>query len=166
MNKCREAGAYWALLHITMCLPDICAALQSPSGETNSDRYKAWCDRFASDPLFTGEERWRMRCKVLHQGRARTDKRGRYTAYAFGQPAATGETDHKRIEQTTLHLDVGELAGEMSASVEGWIEWIEANPSESESLSVEKNLPSLVSVSTTRVMKPGSIAVFHVNKTN
>lgn len=29
MNRCRAGKAYWCLLHVTVCLPDICAALQS-----------------------------------------------------------------------------------------------------------------------------------------
>jgi hypothetical protein len=165
MERCRKAAAYWAPLHVAVCLPDICAALQSSNGRATGDRYKKWCNRFASDPLLTGGERWDMRCKVLHQGRAKVGKRGRYSEYTFSQPAATGERDHKRIERSTLHLDVGELARETSEAVEKWIEWIEANPRSPQARAVEKNLPSLVTVVRVPVVQASGI-IFQSFKTN
>ena len=35
MDRCRAGDAYWSLLHVTVCLPDICAALESDDGRTN-----------------------------------------------------------------------------------------------------------------------------------
>jgi hypothetical protein len=32
IERCRRAGAYWALLHVVVALPDICAALESENG--------------------------------------------------------------------------------------------------------------------------------------
>ena len=167
MNRCERAGAYWALLHVTVCLPDICAALQAPDGEAKGKRYVAWCDTFAADPLISGAEWYRMRCKVLHQGRARTDASGRYSGFAFGQPAKTGHVDHKRVDSGILHVDVGCLAVEMKGAVESWIRWLDAHPSSREAIAVEKNVQSLIRVGQSQV-KPLSAAAppFIVMKTN
>ena len=83
MTKCVHAKAYWSLLHVTVCIPDICAALETPGGNVGK-RYTRWCKAHLTDPTLSAEERWIMRCKVLHQGRAKTDKQGRYTGFAFG----------------------------------------------------------------------------------
>src|SRR5689334_14961380 len=109
MKRCQSGNAYWSLLHVLVCLPDICAALQSKDGETNRTRYKDWCGKFFSEPLLNPEERYRMRCKVLHQGRATTDHAARYSGFAFGQPVGL-VTDHLRLDGRILHLDVARLA--------------------------------------------------------
>ncbi len=173
VDRCRRAKAYWSLLHVLVCLPDICAALQSENGETTGKRYTAWCDQYLGDPMLTGAERYRMRCKVLHQGRASTDQAGRYAAFAFGQPAQTGQVDHMRVDAGTLHLDVGELTDEMRRAVEKWIITLEAQPTSAEAVNVATNLPSLVRVTDVPIVQPpapmaGDIAIqtIIINKTN
>jgi hypothetical protein len=170
VEKCRAAKAYWSLLHVTVCLPDICAALQSANGETTEKRYAAWCDDWLKEPLLSGSERYGIRCKVLHQGRASGRKSGRYSAYAFGQPSSDGHVDHMRLESGTLHLDVGELATQTRQAVDNWIEWLEANPSSPRACNVMKYLPSLVHVCRTAVWEPAQagsgLQVYIYNKTN
>ena len=168
MENCRQAKVYWALLHVTVCLPDICAALQAPNGEATSKRYSDWCDKHVPNPDFSGGERYMMRCKVLHQGRATTGKTGRYTGFAFGQPSATGVVDHMRVEVSKLHLDVGELAREMRQGIEAWIRMLETSPGLPESANVEKNLPSLIRVTqvTIKSAAAGNLITSMINKTN
>ena len=147
MERCRKAGAYWSLLHVTVCLPDICAALEANDGETSRSRYVSWCERYLPDPLLSGAERYRMRCKVLHQGRATTDEPGsRYVGFSFGQPSATGEVDHMRADGTALNLDVGVLSEEVRAGVARWIQYLETNPGSAEAANTLQNLPTLVQV--------------------
>lgn len=151
MERCRLARAYWSLLHVCVCLPDICAALESSDGVAHGWLYSAWCDKYLDHPLFSGAERYDMRCKVLHQGRATTEKTSRYTGFAFGQPSDSGAVDHLRVEAGTLHLDVGELARETHQGMQDWIAWLEANPSSTQAAHVQQHLPSLVKVSMWRV---------------
>ena len=146
MDRCRSARAYWALLHVTVCLPDICAALQSADGETKGALYVAWCDRYLIDPLLAGSERWQMRCRVLHQGRASIAAQRRYAGFSFAQPAANGKVDHRRLEGATLVLDVGMLAAEMKTGVEQWIQHLEVHPSSVVAANTQRNLPSLIQV--------------------
>ena len=158
MARCRKAGAYWSLLHVTVCLPDICAALQSSNGRTTGSLYRAWCDRFAPDPFLTSAERWEMRNRLLHVGSARAKRegpQGRYSGYSFGKPSSTGQIDHKRVERAVLHLDVGELANEIQEAVLSWIAWLKANKESREAVNVLKNLPSMVQVSSVVVRVAG-----------
>jgi len=170
MERCRQANAYWSLLHVAACLPDICAALESANGEATGQRYIDWCDKHLINPKLSGAERYRMRCKVLHQGRTSTDKPGRYVGYAFGQPADTGVVDHMRVESGTLHLDVGELACETRQGVDAWIRWLEANSASAEAVNVEKNLRTLVRVTrsavTTQSVVGGVLTISYINKSN
>jgi len=151
-QSCLEAKAYWCLLHVTVCLPDVCAALQSRNGETDGEKYKKWCDKyFKRDVLkrdvLTGIERYEMRCKVLHQGRAQVSKKRRYTGFAFGQPDAFGRVDHLRVDGCTLHIDVGELHRETRKAIRAWIVELESNPSSAKANYAAKNLSLLVHVS-------------------
>jgi hypothetical protein len=146
VERCRAGRAYWSLLHVTICLPDICAALQADDGETSRTLYVGWCEDNLSDPMLSGDERYRMRCRVLHQGRASTGQAGRYTGFSFAQPASTGQVDHKRVEGKTLVLDVGQLSQEVRSGVEQWIRRVEAKPTSREAININKNLPSLVRV--------------------
>jgi hypothetical protein len=151
MDRCRRAKAYWSLLHVTVCLPDICAALQADDGETTGGKYKDWCKNNLDGSMLTEDERRDMRNKVLHQGRALTKVSKRYKRFAFGQPASNGKVDHLRVEVETLHLDVGELAKEMQQAVESWIQKLEENPRSPEAKNVGKNLPSLVRVTESKI---------------
>ncbi len=146
MNCCRTAGAYWSLLHVTVCLPDICAALQSENGEAKPARYISWCDKYLPDPKLLGSERYRMRCKVLHQGRASIDAPGRYDGFSFSQPTLAGQVDHLRVDGPTLIVDVGKLAEEYRAGVERWIRNLETNPGSLESCKTEEHISSLIQV--------------------
>jgi hypothetical protein len=167
MDKCRTAKAFWSLLHVTVCLPDICAALQSKNGGATPALYESWCEQHLPDPMFTGEERYRMRCKVLHQGYAKTERPGRYSGFAFGQPSDTGSIEHKRVANGVLHLDVGELASEVKAAVEKWIRYLEGNQHSKETTAAEKNLGSLVRVSlVTFTVPPMSGQTSTYNKTH
>jgi hypothetical protein len=105
--------------------------------------------------MLSGTERWLMRCKLLHEGRAKTDEPGRYKGFAFGQPSVNGKVDHMRVEAKTMHLDVGKLADEMKGAVEAWIQNLEARPTSADALNVVRNLNSLVRVTESRIPPQG-----------
>lgn len=145
MDRCRDAGAYWALLHVTVCLPDICAALQSDDGETNRQRYITWCDQYLSSPDLNGSELYGMRCRVLHQGQATAKNSSRYSGFAFTEPAPTGKIYHKVVESNNkLVLDVYQLSQAVREGVEQWIHSLEINPTCLEANNTLNHLSSLV----------------------
>lgn len=159
MDLCRRVGAFWALLHVTVCLPDICAALESSSGETTGKRYQSWCDKNLKGTLINGLERWDMRCHVLHQGRAGLKKSDRYTGFSFARPSSpSGISIHGQIDGGgTLILDVRRLSEEMERDVREWIRVIAASTG-SDSANVERNLPLLVRVRTLEYPKESGLA--------
>ena len=47
IERCKHNKCYWALLHILLALPDVCASLQTDLGNlkgTVGSRYVDWCD--------------------------------------------------------------------------------------------------------------------------
>jgi hypothetical protein len=146
MLLCESSKAYWALLHVAVCLPDICSALQSKTGRTTGELYEAWCDDNLKDPMLTGAELYRMRCKVLHQGRASLDRAGRYSGFSFGQPSPDGQVDHGRVVGNVLYIDVGLLAARLRTAVDAWIARLEAAPDSKSAVNAHSNLKSLVRV--------------------
>src|SRR5262245_24113040 len=88
MERCERAKCYWALLHIVVALPDICAALESKTGDAGKGGpYRAWCNQNFSGRYLSGENRYDIRCALLHQGRTiPSEGCGRYTSYSFIQP--------------------------------------------------------------------------------
>jgi hypothetical protein len=165
MALCRGGKAFWSLLHVTVCLPDICAALQDPNAQTSGKRYITWCDRYLTDAMISGEERYSMRCKILHEGRASINQGGRYSGFAFTQPAANGLVDHRRLEGTTLILEVGSLASEYEAGVKRWIQAVESNLASSDATTVEKNLSTIVQVRPKLMPDPSGV-FFYNNRTS
>jgi hypothetical protein len=157
MQRCRDATAYWSLLHVTTCLPAICAAMQTDSGDTKGeDRklYAAWCDLYLQEPRLKGIECYEMRCKILHQGRAQADA-GRYTGFAFIQPAPAGPAYHLVVEnKTKLVVDVSRLADEMQQAVRRWISALESNPTAPAAINAARHVTSLVQVRPFRVPQP------------
>ena len=145
-ERCIQAKAYWFLLHVTVCLPDICAALQSRDGVARPEKYKKWSDKYFRQDALTGLERYEIRCKVLHQGRVRS-KRGRYSGFAFGQPDASAKVDHLRVDGRTLHIDVAMLYDETRRAIRAWIIELESNPTSDKASYAAKNLPLLAHVS-------------------
>lgn len=168
LEKCRGAKAYWSLLHVIVCLPDICSALESASGETKKRRYVKWCNRWFKNPKLNGAERYRMRCKLLHQGRASRDRRGRYAGFSFGQPSSDGSVDHMRLDRRILEIDVGELFKETKDAVGLWLESLEATPRGHKIRNVKKNLKSVVKVRAAVITTPGTggVVIFETTKTN
>ena len=146
MDRCRSARAYWALLHITVCMPDICGALESLNGEASGQKYIEWFNRYWSDPVLNGDECYRMRCKVLHQARSLTDRPGRYDGIAFGQPSNDGQIYHKQVSNRILHLDVGEFEKELRAGIKKWIRDTESQNDTIKSGNVENNIRDVVKV--------------------
>jgi hypothetical protein len=168
-ERCLAASAYWCLLHVTVCLPDVCAALQSRDGEASGLRYEKWCNRYFGQPCLLGSERYQIRCKVLHQGRARTTKQPRYSNFAFGQPDASGRVDHLRVDGRTLHVDVGELYRETRRAIRQWILSLESRPISAPAMNAAKNLSLLVRVSKQQVpvlVRGGTPSYSIISKTN
>ena len=95
MDCCVQGKCFWALLHLVVVIPDICGALEAPSGEATKSSYVDWCRRmFPPVPpvALAPEERYELRCILLHQGRTLATK-GRYSFFKFTRPQSFSSVD-------------------------------------------------------------------------
>ena len=80
-----------------LLIPDFAAALAAPNGQTTGKRYAAWFDEQLGSlyhPQFDGNDCWRFRCGLLHQGRMRPHKGSRHERVIFAEPD-TGLVMHR-----------------------------------------------------------------------
>jgi hypothetical protein len=121
ISRCRRNECYWALLHVLVMLPDVCAALESENGQAHPDKYQPWCDQYFKDPMFTGADRYALRCVLLHQGRT-AETWGQYRSYSLVHRTPSG---HRLIADfgtagKNFTLDVDNLADETVLAIRAW----------------------------------------------
>lgn len=145
MQRCREQNLGWALLHLVVCMPDICAALEY--GKTTATRYEDWCAQYLRGGALNEYEWYQARCKLLHEGSTVPERRNanatiNWDSFRF-MPPASGR--HGEKEERTLLLDVGVLHDEMAAGMGRWFSAVEAGTAAG-ATAVGANLPKLVTV--------------------
>ncbi len=122
MERCTNANCYWALVHLVVVLPDVCAALESTDGESTGSRYQDWCSRHLPPVPLSPLDRWEMRCDILHQGRA-TASKGQYRTFSFLRHAVD-PSPHQRVTRKTsgnnIALDPAQMAREVTGAVRHW----------------------------------------------
>ncbi len=71
IEKALQAHLYYLALVVTMTLPDICAALESPDGATSKIRYIAWYNTHLAQhyTYLSAEDCYGIRCGMVHQGK-------------------------------------------------------------------------------------------------
>jgi hypothetical protein len=87
-----DARLYYLALVMALTIPEICAALESPTGDTsgrNAQAYKDWYDAnlAAHIPQLTDIDCYSLRCGVVHQGQF-GHKNMQYARAAFALPEA------------------------------------------------------------------------------
>jgi len=145
IGRCTASKCYWALLHLVVVLPDICAALESPTGDSGSGGpYRAWCKENFAGGYLSAEDRYEIRCSLLHQGRT-TVSRGRYASYSFVQPSPSGHITHNWVtnSERNITLDVGELARETISAMRTWFLKLLLPINRTRLANVQRNLPAL-----------------------
>jgi hypothetical protein len=90
LDKCRNAGAWWAALHMALVMPDVCSSLETPAAGVG-ERYVRWCgEYFPPDPKMKPADRYQMRNAFLHQGSSLTQNKGQFTSqyesFSFVRP--------------------------------------------------------------------------------
>lgn len=128
---------YYLALMMTLALPDICAALESPDGESSGKQYKNWYNANLQrkfQPL-TAVDVWKLRCGVLHQGRV-SHPDMQFERVIFTLPGRG--FIHGNIFDRVLNLDLTRFCNDVMQSVRDWLGANQTNPN------VIKNLPNLV----------------------
>ncbi len=147
IGRCKAARCGWALLHLVVVLPDVCAALESSDGETTSHRYRDWCVRYLPQTVLLPEDRYEMRCVLLHQGRT-LPTRGRYASFSFVQPGAALGNVHQAVvpEDRNITLDVHQMADEMANAIRKWFADLQTSTRLQERQYVQQHLRPLARV--------------------
>jgi hypothetical protein len=126
MERCLRHECYWALLHIVVVLPDICAALETKNGQTSGELYQRWCSSYWPSKRLSPEQRWSIRCALLHQGRAvlRTGE-----SLSYIRPAPPGSRVHEYLDPTekNITLEVDKLAAEVRKAIHAWASDLQKN---------------------------------------
>ena len=157
MERCVRAGHYFALLHIIVALPDVCAALEDLAAPVGQ-RYETWCGRYFRHDLLSPVELYDLRCRFLHQGQA-VGRRGRYKTYSF--PVYPGTFVHRAVpSEDNLTLDPSRLAFEMKQAVETWFADLRRPANATRLQAVRANLRLLVRVQPKTI--PGFIGPYFI----
>jgi len=137
MRECARPGCYWALLHMVVALPDVCAGLESPA---SAARYMAWCDEnFPNIGPLTSGDRYQMRNAVLHQGTTLPSAKNpkympQYVSISFVEPGENGAELHGLVQQDkqrggkNLTVNIAILADETAAAMRHWFGLVECSP--------------------------------------
>ena len=144
ISHCRAAGNYLALLHLLVSLPDVCAALQDDNGRTSNVRYQAWCRYFGTDPRFTPEDRYALRCAVLHQGKTTMDRGGQYRSYSILLPSTDLIVDLVSDfggGRYNYGVHVDELISQTRTAIREWFADVQTDARRRQN--VERHLPGL-----------------------
>src|SRR5437773_11066368 len=79
IEGCEQAKCYWALLHVLLALPDVCASLETDPANPRpvGDRYVDWCAFYLPrSPAVSGADRYQMRNALLHSGSTTAQNHG------------------------------------------------------------------------------------------
>jgi len=140
---------YFLSLFMALAIPDIAGALDSDDGCANGKRYVRWYDQWAR-PQFgvllkqtlppeaaahlddvqspmTGEECYRFRCSLLHQGKTH-DSRSPHKRIIFVEPGATPHMLHGNVSNGALNIDVRLFCLEIIRGTREWLDVVEGAP--------------------------------------
>ncbi len=134
-----EVGLHYLAVVVALTLPDICAALESPTGETSGVRYKAWYNTWLAPryPMITDKDMWSLRNGVVHQGKfGHQDMQ--YDRVLFTVPNTRHIVIHGTVINDALNLDADRFCRDVIAAVNKW------HDAEHEDPNVVSNLPRLI----------------------
>ena len=139
IERAISSGLYYLAIMSSLALPDICAALESPDGETRGSRYKQWCEQWFVRlyPRLTSDDLYYMRCGLVHQGRSGHPK-SQYSRVIFTIPIASGNYFHNNVANDALNLDAPTFCRDMIGATTRWYIAKQADPN------VVANLPRLM----------------------
>ena len=111
---------WFGALFLSLCIPDICASIETPD-ESNGVRYKRWFnDNFKKFvPGFSADDAWYFRCSCLHQG-IDTDTRMTYGRIHFITPPPRHNIVHCNNLGGVLQMQIDVFCSDMADVVDSW----------------------------------------------
>lgn len=136
IDRCLDAKCYWALLHVLLALPDVCASLEADPATKVGDRYVKWCDSYLPvGPAVSGVDRYHMRNALLHSGSTTAQNLGKthqtsYTHFSFVDPDTFDLSVHHTTNpnRTILNIHVAPMADETKQALENWFNALQGDP--------------------------------------
>ncbi len=127
-----NANLFYLALFVSLSLPDICAGIDSPDGTTSGAKYGAWFDTYVApkyqrrgNQILSGEDCYRFRCSLLHQGSSQ-HRKSSYSRVLFVEPSLNDVVMHCNVfDGTVLNLDVRIFCTDLIKSVEEWLNQVE-----------------------------------------
>ncbi|MGJ7910466.1 hypothetical protein [Neobacillus sp. LXY-1] len=120
-----DARVYHLSLGIALCIPDICAALQSDDGKTSGKKYKEWYNKYVGDKIMmTADDCYYFRCSFLHQGSTQHEKSS-YKKVIFVEPSSN--VFHNNVINDVLNIDVRIFCKDMIKSGRDWLKDVKDN---------------------------------------
>lgn len=116
-----DAGVYQLSLGMSLCIPDICAALQSGDGKTSGSKYKDWYTKYVGNTFnMTSDECYYFRCSFLHQGSTEHEK-SQYKKIIFIEPNPN-MMFHNNVLNDVLNIDINIFCNELIRAARLWYE--------------------------------------------
>jgi hypothetical protein len=140
IERCENAKCYWALLHVLLALPDVCASLETDTASAKKslvgERYVDWCEAyFPKSPTVSGDDRYQMRNALLHSGSTTAQNLGKthhtgYAHFSFVDPDTFDVSVHDTTNQshTVLNVHIAAMAAETKQALESWFIALQGDP--------------------------------------
>lgn len=129
IEQALDAGLYFIALQSSLTLPDICAALISPNGRTNREKYIKWYDTYAKEAssfAISGTDCYCFRCSCVHQGSTQHSDSS-YSRIVFIAPNSY-IMGHNNIINGALNIDINVFCRNIISSVRKWVSQVKDNP--------------------------------------
>jgi hypothetical protein len=123
IQKALDARLFYLAVVVSLTIPDICAALQSPNAETENKKYKNWCNAYILKkyPKVTAEDLYGLRNGVLHTGRSE-NKSMKLSRIAFTLPTPPMRSTHDIWVNNFYFIDAAIFCNDMIESGKKWQE--------------------------------------------
>lgn len=126
IERALDANLYLLALLGSLVIPDICGAVGSEDGRADRKKYINWFTKYAANicPFLSGEDCWRFRCSLLHQGSSQ-DKWSSYSRVLFVEPTATTNIFHCNVLNDALNIDIRIFCLGMVAAARRWLDEVQ-----------------------------------------
>ncbi len=138
IENCENAKCYFALLHIILTIPDICAGLESdPLGPkiNMNERYTNWCTlNLSKNKNINADDLFQMRNALFHDGSSTAGNTGKthqtkYIHFSYLDPDTFGIEFHGTTDPQNkiLNVHIDQLVSDMKKGLEKWFGEVASN---------------------------------------
>jgi len=149
IDRAIAADLHYLAVVMSVTLPDICAALESPDGRTSQTKFMAWYDTHLSTKfrLMSARDCYSLRCGVVHQGRFGLPGK-QFGRVIFTLPNAQGIVIGQGAINDALMFNAVQFCKTVTETVRDWFAVAAHDPV------VQANLPNLIQ------LRPAGIAPY------